>query len=159
MRLKDFWKKIFEKKEDRLLPLEISGDLLGCPVHLLNWNWKYFHHSLLWRIPELIDSGNWCILSQILNLCYVQKALSILRRGNSSLKLIKASIWVFCHYFLSSLVEEHDLKSLKTIVHRRSYPWDYLVFMFHWLLSFSSSPSTLWEDPISSINSVRRMFY
>lgn len=159
MRLKDFWKKNFEKKEDRLFPLEISGDLLGCPVHLLNWNWKYFHHSLLWRIPELIDSGNWCILSQILNLCYVQKALSILRRGNSSLKLIKASIWVFCHYFLSSLVEEHDLKSLKTIVHRRSYPWDYLVFMFHWLLSFSSSPSTLWEDPISSINSVRRMFY
>ena len=159
MRLKDFWKKNFEKKEDRLLPWELSGDLLGCPVHLLNWNWKYFHHSLLWRIPELIDSGNWCILSQILNLCYVQKALSILRRGNSSLKLIKASIWVFCHYFLSSLVEEHDLKSLKTIVHRRSYPWDYLVFMFHWLLSFSSSPSTLWEDPISSINSVRRMFY
>ena len=154
-----FGKKKIEKKEDGLLPLEISGDLQGCLVHLLNWNQKYFHRSPLWRIPELIDSGNSCILSQILNLCYAQKALSILRRGNSSLKLIKASSWVFCHYFLRSLVEEHHLKSLKTIVHRRSYPWDYLAFMFHWLLSFPSSPSTLWEDPVSSINSDRRMFY
>ena len=85
--IKGFWrkKKLFWKERSRLLLLEISGDLQGCLVPSLNWNWKYFHHSLLWRIPELIDSGNTCVLSQILNLCYVQRALSILRRGNSSL--------------------------------------------------------------------------